>query len=55
MTEKMMMGGGDAQTDYPELDPDNPNGRADDPDADPNLTNDDEERGFPATDPESGA
>ncbi|MBA1204151.1 hypothetical protein G7009_20740 [Pseudomonas capeferrum] len=54
MTETLRMGGGDAQTDYPELDPDNPNGRVDDPDADPNLT-DDEERGVPAADPESGA
>jgi len=54
------MGGGDATTDWPELDPDRStdwdNDRAPDPDADPNVTDDEGNRpGVPASDPESGA
>jgi hypothetical protein len=50
------MGGGNAQDDWPELDPDNDNDRADDPDTDPDLTDDEQNRpGVPASDPESGA
>ncbi len=50
------MGGGNAQDDWPELEPMPSNDRADDPDADPNLTDDDQNRpGVPASDPESGA
>lgn len=42
--------------DWPELDPDQRNDRADDPDTDPGLEKDDGNRpGVPASDPESGA
>lgn len=56
MSLTLNMGGGSVQTDWPELEreiEDN-DGQAPDPDADPNLT-DDEPRGVPASDPESGA
>ncbi|MFJ4352801.1 hypothetical protein ACIPZ5_18100 [Pseudomonas sp. NPDC089428] len=50
------MGGGSAQDDWPELEPANGNDRADDPDTDPDLTDDQQNRpGVPASDPESGA
>ncbi|HGA2317766.1 TPA: hypothetical protein ACIRVE_002330 [Pseudomonas putida] len=50
------MGGGGAQDDWPELEPANGNDRADDPDTDPDLTDDEQNRpGVPASDPESGA
>ncbi|MGE7989502.1 hypothetical protein ACQKPE_00310 [Pseudomonas sp. NPDC089554] len=53
MNERLQMGGGDAQTEWPELEPDRRNDKVDDPDADPNLTDDDEEHpGVPASDPE---
>ncbi|MDF0732166.1 hypothetical protein P0Y43_15725 [Pseudomonas entomophila] len=56
MNDSVRMGGGDAQNDWPELDPDRRNDRADDPDADPNLTDEEQPRpGVPASDPESGA
>lgn len=60
MTYTHLMGGGDATTDWPELDPDRStdwdNDRAPDPDADPNVTDDEGNRpGVPASDPESGA
>ena len=56
MKEFTAMGGGSAQDDWPELEPDRRNDRADDPDADPNVTDDEENRpGVPASDPESGA
>ncbi|MCO1623665.1 hypothetical protein [Pseudomonas putida] len=52
----LQMGGGNVEDDWPELEPDRRNDRADDPDADPNVTDDDENRpGVPASDPESGA
>ncbi|QHW08369.1 hypothetical protein [Pseudomonas putida] len=56
MNIQLHMGGGSAQDDWPELDPEQRNDRADDPDADPNLNDDDQNRpGVPASDPESGA
>ncbi|CAB5588270.1 MULTISPECIES: hypothetical protein [Pseudomonas] len=56
MNDLTAMGGGSAQDDWPELEPDRRNDRADDPDADPNVTDDEENRpGVPASDPESGA
>ena len=56
MNGLMGMGGGSAQDDLPELEPDQRNDRADDPDADPNVADDEENRpGVPASDPESGA
>ncbi|VVM48320.1 hypothetical protein PS631_00670 [Pseudomonas fluorescens] len=55
MREQMIMGGGSVEDDWPELVPDRPDGQADDPDADPNLTDPDERPGVPASDPESGA
>ncbi|MDH0301634.1 MULTISPECIES: hypothetical protein [unclassified Pseudomonas] len=55
MNENLWMGGGDAQSDWPELEPGKRNDRADDPDADPNLTEEQEPPGVPASDPESGA
>ncbi|MNG82791.1 hypothetical protein D3C81_420120 [compost metagenome] len=56
MTDSLLMGGGNVQDDWPELDPGQRNDRADDPDADPNVTDDEENRpGVPASDPESGA
>lgn len=56
MKETLRMGGGNAQDDWPELDPERRDDRADDPDADPNVADDDQNRpGVPASDPESGA
>ncbi len=56
MNTQLQMGGGSVQDDWPELDRDQRNDRADDPDADPNVADDDENRpGVPASDPESGA
>jgi len=56
MNRILQMGGGSAQDDWPELDPEERNDRAADPDADPNLTEDEQNRpGVPASDPESGA
>jgi hypothetical protein len=50
------MGGGNVEDDWPELEPDRRNDRADDPDTDPNVADDEENRpGVPASDPESGA
>jgi hypothetical protein len=52
----LRMGGGNVQDDWPELEPDRRNDQADDPDADPNVTDDEDNRpGVPASDPESGA
>ncbi|MEJ5862938.1 hypothetical protein [Pseudomonas farsensis] len=56
MSTALKMGGGDAQSDWPELEPEPRHDQVDDPDADPNLTDDDQNRpGVPAADPESGA
>ncbi|MCO7513986.1 hypothetical protein NJF44_06795 [Pseudomonas guariconensis] len=55
MNETLRMGGGSAQDDWPELDPEKRNDRADDPDVDPNLTEEEDRPGVPASDPESGA
>jgi hypothetical protein len=56
MSKTLNMGGGNVEDDWPELQPDRRNDRADDPDADPNLTDEEEKRpGVPASDPESGA
>ncbi|GLO40233.1 hypothetical protein PPUN15366_18770 [Pseudomonas putida] len=56
MEDLLGMGGGSAPDDWPELEPDRGNDRADDPDADPNVTDDEENRpGVPASDPESAA
>ena len=56
MNERLQMGGGNAQDDWPELEPERSNDRADDPDADPNVTDDEQNRpGVPASDPEAGA
>jgi hypothetical protein len=56
MHRSLQMGGGNVQDDWPELDPDQRNDKADDPDTDPNLEDDDGNRpGVPASDPESGA
>ncbi|MFK3683363.1 hypothetical protein [Pseudomonas sp. NPDC088890] len=56
MNKTLNMGGGNVEDDWPELQPDRRNDRADDPDADPNLTDEEENRpGVPASDPESGA
>ncbi len=56
MNLTLQMGGGNAQDDWPELDPEQRNDRADDPDADPNVADDDQSGpGVPASDPESGA
>ncbi|GLR38673.1 hypothetical protein GCM10011247_40720 [Pseudomonas plecoglossicida] len=56
MNLTLQMGGGNAQDDWPELDPEQRNDRADDPDTDPNVADDDQNRpGVPASDPESGA
>ncbi|WP_337157301.1 hypothetical protein [Pseudomonas putida] len=56
MHRSLQMGGGNAQDDWPELDPDQRNDKADDPDTDPNPEDDDGNRpGVPASDPESGA
>lgn len=56
MTYIELQGGGNVSDDWPELEQDQRNDRADDPDADPNVADDDEPRpGVPASDPESGA
>lgn len=56
MKDRLQMGGGSVEDDWPELEPDRRQDQVDDPDADPNLTDDDENRpGVPASDPESGA
>ena len=57
MNDKHRMGGGDAQTEWPDLDPEQRNDRVDDPDAAPNLTDDDLEKHptVPRVDPDSGA
>lgn len=56
MNSLLRMGGGNVEDDWPELESDRRNDRADDPDADPNVTDDDENRpGVPASDPEPGA
>ncbi|MFK3768281.1 hypothetical protein [Pseudomonas putida] len=56
MNQLMKMGGGNVQDGWPELDTGQPDDRVDDPDADPNVTDDEENRpGVPASDPESGA
>jgi hypothetical protein len=56
MNDLLQMGGGNAQDDWPELDPEKRNDQADDPDTDPNVADDDQNRpGVPASDPESGA
>jgi len=56
MKVRLQMGGGSAQDDWPELDPDQRSDRVDDPDTDPDLTDDEQNRpGVPASDPESGA
>lgn len=56
MNKTLNMGGGNVEDDWPELQPDRRNDRADDPDADSNLTDEEENRpGVPASDPESGA
>ena len=55
MNALLQMGGGNAQDDWPELDPER-NDRADDPDAEPNVADEDQDHpGVPASDPESGA
>lgn len=55
MNDLLKMGGGDAQSDWPERDPDqrpDPD-EVEDPDTDPNLTDDDEKHpGVPQSDPE---
>ncbi|WP_449433037.1 hypothetical protein [Pseudomonas putida] len=52
MNETLRMGGGNAQDDWPELDPDRREDQADEPD----VADDDQNRpGVPASDPESGA
>ncbi|HDS1816250.1 TPA: hypothetical protein QEM96_000876 [Pseudomonas putida] len=56
MNDILRMGGGSVEDDWPELEPDRRQDPVDDPDANPNLTDDDENRpGVPASDPESGA
>ena len=56
MNQILQMGGGSAQDDWPELDPEERNDRAADQDAEPDLTEDEQNRpGVPASDPESGA
>lgn len=51
----LQMGGGNVQDDWPALNPDQRNDRADDPDTDPDLEDDGNRPGVPASDPESGA
>ncbi|EST14521.1 hypothetical protein EDP1_1450 [Pseudomonas putida S610] len=54
--QKLMMGGGNVQDDWPELEQEQRNDKVDDPDTDPGLTDDDQDRpGVPASDPEAGA
>ena len=57
MNDKYRMGGGDAQTEWPDLDPEQRNDRVDDPDAAPDLTDDEQEKHptVPRVDPDSGA
>ncbi|HEN8800221.1 hypothetical protein HP546_05820 [Pseudomonas sp. CM25] len=56
MNHKLSMGGGNVEDDWPELEPDRRNDQVPDPDADPDLTDDEQNRpGVPASDPESGA
>jgi len=56
MNDKQWLGGGNVQDDWPELAPDERSDKVDDPDTDPNLTDDEQNRpGVPASDPESGA
>jgi len=55
MNEKHRMGGGDVQSDWPELEPDRRNDHPDDADAAPDLTEEENRPGVPASDPESGA
>lgn len=56
MNEILRMGGGSVEGDWPELEPDRRPDQVDNPDADPNLTDDEQNRpGVPASDPESGA
>lgn len=42
MDSLLRMGGGNVEDDWPELEPDRRNDRADDPDTDPNVTDDKE-------------
>ncbi|MFG0408163.1 hypothetical protein [Pseudomonas sp. NY5710] len=55
MSTALRMGGGNAQDDWPELEPEKRNDQVDDPDTDPNVGDDDDRPGVPASDPESGA
>ena len=56
MNDLLQMGGGNAQDDWPELDSEKRNDQADDPDTDPSVADDDQNRpGVPASDPVSGA
>ncbi|CAM3598779.1 hypothetical protein CCOS865_04148 [Pseudomonas reidholzensis] len=55
MNEHFNMGGGNVEDDWPELEPDRRNDRADDPDADPHVGEEEDRPGVPASDPESGA
>ncbi|MDR6711522.1 hypothetical protein J2W83_001116 [Pseudomonas hunanensis] len=56
MRNTLKAGGGNVEDDWPELEPDRRNDQVNDPDADPNLTDEDQNRpGVPASDPESGA
>ncbi|MCL8302796.1 hypothetical protein [Pseudomonas mosselii] len=57
MNEKHGMGCGDVQSDWPELEPDRRNDQPDPDDADaaPDLTEEENRPGVPASDPESGA
>ncbi|MCO7518139.1 MULTISPECIES: hypothetical protein [unclassified Pseudomonas] len=55
MHEQHWMGGGDAEHDWPQREPDQRNDRARDPDTDPAIGEEQNRPGVPATDPESGA
>ena len=56
MSTRHWMGGGNVQDDWPELEPDLRNDRVDDPDTDPGITDDEQNRpAVPASDHESGA
>ena len=52
MQQRYRMGGGDVQSDWPELEPDGPPGHRQDPDADPNLTEDDQRPAVPPSEME---
>ncbi|MBJ9975107.1 hypothetical protein IAE35_06295 [Pseudomonas sp. S75] len=54
MNGKHWFGGGDAQTEWPELEPDQRNDKVDDPDATPDLQDDEQEKRptIPRADPE---